>query len=95
MPPWLFEPFARRVLALPPQLLLLFAVWILVWKGLALWRAARAGQSVWFVVMLIVNTGGLLEIIYLAFLVPRRLPSPGVMGSVVSVSPAAGDEQGR
>ncbi len=74
MPPWLFQPFGRRILALPPRLLLLFIVWTLVWKGIALWRAARAGQSLWFVAMLLLNTGGLLEIVYLAFLAPRRTP---------------------
>jgi hypothetical protein len=46
-------------------LLLLLLAWSLVWKGLALWRAARAGQKVWYVVLLIVNTVGILEIIYL------------------------------
>lgn len=40
-------------------------IWSLVWKGLALWRAARNGQSAWFVVMLVLNTLGILEIIYL------------------------------
>lgn len=38
--------------------------WSAVWKGMALWRAARNGNSVWFIVMLIVNTAGILEIIY-------------------------------
>ncbi len=41
------------------------AAWTLVWKGLALWRSARAGQKVWYIVLLIVNTLGILEIIYL------------------------------
>jgi methionyl-tRNA synthetase len=67
-------PFTHRLLAIPPRLLLLLIVWTLVWKGLALWRAARAGQAVWFVVLLIVNTGGLLEIVYLACFAPRRPP---------------------
>lgn len=42
-------------------------VWSLFWKGLALWRAARNGQKGWFVVLLIVNTAGILEIVYLLF----------------------------
>lgn len=46
-------------------LFILLALWSLVWKGLALWHAARNGQFVWFVVILIVNTAGILEIIYL------------------------------
>lgn len=40
-------------------------VWELVWKGLALWRAARRDESTWFVILLVVNTLGILPIIYL------------------------------
>ncbi len=46
-------------------LFVLLIIWSLVWKGLALWRAARLGSKVWFVVLLIVNTVGILEILYL------------------------------
>lgn len=48
-------------------LLVLFAVWSAVWKGLALWRAARNGDKVWFVILLFVNTLGILEMSYLAY----------------------------
>lgn len=40
-------------------------VWNFFWKGLALWRSARSGQKYWFVALLIINTVGILEIIYL------------------------------
>ncbi len=40
-------------------------IWSLVWKGLALWKAARKGANVWFVVLLVVNTVGILDILYL------------------------------
>jgi len=40
-------------------------VWSLVWKGLALWRAARRTDKWWFIVLLVVNTVGILEILYL------------------------------
>ena len=43
----------------------LLIVWSLVWKGLALWKAAREGSKVWFVVLLILNTAGILDILYL------------------------------
>ncbi len=43
----------------------LLAVWSLFWKGLALWHAARRGQSWWFIIMLGVNTAGILEMVYL------------------------------
>lgn len=46
-------------------LLVLAAVWELVWKGLALWRAGRRHDTVWFVVLLLLNTMGILPIIYL------------------------------
>lgn len=39
--------------------------WSLFWKGLALWHAGQRGQPWWFVIMLVVNTLGILEIIYL------------------------------
>lgn len=41
------------------------AIWSLFWKGLALWHSARKGSVVWFIVLLLVNTVGILEIIYL------------------------------
>lgn len=41
--------------------------WTLVWKGLALWFAARGAQKVWFIVLLVINAAGILEIIYLLF----------------------------
>jgi len=46
---------------------------LLVWKGLALWRAAKRGDKIWFVVFLIVNTVGILEIIYLFFIAGAKL----------------------
>jgi hypothetical protein len=46
-------------------LLALLVIWSVVWKGLALWKSAREGNKIWFVVFLIVNTLGILEILYL------------------------------
>ncbi len=43
------------------------AIWTIVWKGIALWKAARNNSSIWFVVLLLVNTLGILEIIYIFF----------------------------
>jgi hypothetical protein len=45
--------------------LLLLTFWSLFWKGLALWHAGRRADPVWFIVLLIINTVGILEIIYL------------------------------
>ena len=40
-------------------------VWSMAWKGVALWRAGRNGHLVWFIILFIVNTLGILEIIYI------------------------------
>lgn len=45
----------------------LLMIWTLVWKGLGLWRAARRGETWWFIVFLFVQTVGLLELWYLTF----------------------------
>jgi len=46
-------------------LLIVAAVWELTWKGFALWRAAKKDHSVWFFLILVLNTVGILPIIYL------------------------------
>jgi Family of unknown function (DUF5652) len=45
--------------------LILLVLWSVFWKGLALWHSARRSQPWWFVIILVVNTAGILEIIYL------------------------------
>ncbi len=45
----------------------LLALWSLVWKGIALWHSARNHQKVWFVVLLVVHTVGILDILYILF----------------------------
>lgn len=45
----------------------LLILWSVFWKGLALWHAGRKGHAGWFIVMLFVNVLGVLEIIYLFF----------------------------
>ena len=48
-------------------------LWSYVWKGLALWRAARDGNKVWFIVLLLVNLLGILEILYLFVFSPNKI----------------------
>ena len=43
----------------------LIAIWSLYWKARALWRAARLGEKGWFVALLLINTAGILDILYL------------------------------
>jgi len=46
-------------------LFLLIIIWTLTWKLIALWKAARNNHLVWFLVMAIVNTIGILPILYI------------------------------
>ena len=46
-------------------LFILYLVWVLPWKGYALWRAARRKESGWFILLFLVNTLAILEIIYI------------------------------
>lgn len=48
----------------------IFAVvqcWGFFWKGIALWKSGSNKQPVWFVSVLLTNTLGILEIIYILF----------------------------
>jgi hypothetical protein len=51
-------------------ILALAAVWTIILKGFALWHAARNGQKWWFIALLIVNTLGILEIVYIVWFRP-------------------------
>ena len=53
--------------------LLPLVLWSIFWKGLALWHSGRRGEPWWFVVFLVVNTIGILEIIYLFLIVKLKL----------------------
>ena len=45
--------------------LFILAAWSVIWKGAALWKAARKGHTGWFIALLVVNTLGILEILYI------------------------------
>ena len=59
--------------AIPALLQFVFLIWSIAWKGLALWNAAKNSQKNWFIAILIVNTVGILEIIYLFRFAKKRL----------------------
>jgi methionyl-tRNA synthetase len=46
-------------------LFIVLMIWSMVWKGLALWRAAKRDDKVWYIIFLVVNLVGIPEIIYL------------------------------
>ena len=47
-------------------LLAVMVVWEAVWKGIAMWNSARNKHTAWIVLILILNTVGILPIIYMA-----------------------------
>jgi len=54
-----------------PIIIILTALWTIPWKGVSLWKAARNGSIVWFFILLIFNTLGILDMIYI-FIFSKR-----------------------
>ncbi len=60
-------------------LIILIFIWTLPWKGWALWKAARANDKIWFITLLVINTLGILEILYIfVFSKQFRKTSPNI-----------------
>ena len=53
---------------------IIFFIWAvisIILKGYSLWHAAKREEKAWFIILLIINTGGILELIYLIFIVKK------------------------
>jgi methionyl-tRNA synthetase len=50
---------------IPIFALVIILVWSAFWKLLALWKAARKKHIAWFIVLALLNTIGILEILYI------------------------------
>ena len=59
IPTWLFV------------LLIVLVIWDTIWKGIGLWKSGRHNQMAWFVCILIINSVGILPIVYLLFFQPK------------------------
>jgi hypothetical protein len=46
-------------------LLIPFAIFDLILRGFALWKSAKKDQNMWFIALLVVNSMGILPLIYL------------------------------
>ena len=57
-----------------PWLLTLIQLWVIPWKGVALWIAARRSEKWWFIALLLINTLGIFEIIYIFAIAKQRIP---------------------
>lgn len=68
-------PMNVGFLGLAGSFFILVLAWTLVWKGMALWKAAHEDSKPWFVALLLVNTMGILEILYL-YVFSKKSSSP-------------------
>lgn len=57
-----------------PILLLILVLWTLPWKIYALWTAVNNRHKGWFVALVILNTFGIAEIIYIFVVAKKRWP---------------------
>jgi len=46
-------------------LIIVVAIWDLVWKLIAMWKAARLNHLAWYICIAIFNTAGILPVIYI------------------------------
>ena len=62
----IFESLLLGTIPLTLILLLVpIMIWELIWKGIGLWKSGRNNQIIWFIFILIVNSFGILPIIYI------------------------------
>jgi methionyl-tRNA synthetase len=46
-------------------ILVIILIWSVIWKLLALWKSARKNHITWFILLALINTVGILEILYI------------------------------
>ena len=54
-------------IAVVTALIITITVWSLYWKGRSLWTASKANSLKWFIALLILNTIGILDILYIFY----------------------------
>ena len=53
-------------------LLLPIFIWSIFWKGCALWTASKENKKGWFLAILVLNTIGILEIIFIFYIAKKK-----------------------
>jgi hypothetical protein len=59
-----FQPLPQTLAWLMPVLLVL-VLWEMIWKIIAMWKAARNNHLAWYICIAVINTVGILPIVYL------------------------------
>lgn len=54
------------------SVLIAIIIWMLPWKMIALWKAARRDEVWWFIALMLINTLGILEIFYIFVFSKRK-----------------------
>jgi len=52
-------------LGIPIWLFIIILSWTIFWKLLGLWKSARKGSVIWFIIIALFNTIGILPILYI------------------------------
>jgi hypothetical protein len=56
-----------------PWVLTLMAIWALPWKGWSLWKSAKNDDKIWFIALLVTQTVGILDILYIFVFSRKKL----------------------
>ncbi len=60
-------------LPIPAWIIAVAILWSIPWKGIALWKSARLSHKRWFIVLLVLNSFGILEIFYIYFIARKYI----------------------
>jgi hypothetical protein len=67
-----FNMLFTNSFGISPLVVGIVAIWVLFWKGCSLWIAGKKDQKWWFVALLVLNTLGILEIVYIFFIAKKK-----------------------
>ena len=79
-----FDSFSNSNPVVFLVLMLVLTVWSIFWKGWSLWKASHNNQKYWFVALLVVNTLGILEILYIFVFSKKKAASNDLVPKPIS-----------
>ena len=59
------EHYFGSVMSWLIPVIIILSVWELVWKYIAMWKASRNNHLAWYICIAVLNTAGILPIVYL------------------------------
>ena len=62
-----------EILANYMPIFIILVIWEVIWKLIALWKAGRNNHLAWFICIALINTAGILPIVYI--LMHKKNPS--------------------